>query len=210
MNRNRPFIIVSLLLLAGLCLVTGGCAVPARETAAPSGLGVYSGAMPVMAAPALFHEPEWDAAGEEAAEEEADEEEGQSALATALLYIPNRIFDLFDMVRAGVNVGPGLGIDVRATKWAKVIFATDTSVGVGFQGLRHLPVCIRSRAKLGLAFISTPDLNVLDWYHGDYDLRIELHLLLVGAHVAVDFGEIFDFLGGLFTWDPMEDDFIVG
>jgi len=160
-----------------------------------------------MEVPALFSLVEQEESVEEAAEE--DEEE-QSVLSTALLYIPNRIFDLFDVARLGVNVGPGLGIDLRATKWAKVIFATDTSVGVGFQSLRHLPVCVRSRAKLGLAFISTPDLNVLDWYHGDYDLRVELHLLLIGAHVAVDFGEIFDFIGGIFTWDPMDDDFIVG
>ncbi len=102
-----------------------------------------------------------------------------------------------------------MGVDVRATKWAKVQLISDTSVGVGFQSLRHLPVCVRSQTKLGLAFISTPGMDLLNWYCGDYDLRVELYLLLVGAHVAVDMGEIVDFVGGIFTWDPMEDDFQV-
>jgi len=142
-------------------------------------------------------------------EETEEDKEEQSALSVALLYLPNRIFDLFDIARFGVNVGPGLGLEAEVTKYAKVVFATDTSVGIGFQSLRHLPVCLRSRAKIGLAFISTPNLNMLDWYTGDYDLKVGLHLLLIGAHVAVDMGEIFDFFSGLVTFDPMEDDFIV-
>ncbi len=140
-------------------------------------------------------------------EGEADGDEESSALGTVALYIPNRIFDACDMVRAGVNVGPGLGVDVRCTKWAKVQLISDMSLGVGFQSLRHLPVCLRSHTKLGLGFISTPSMNILNWYYGDYDARIELYLFLVGAHVAVDLGEIVDFIGGIFTWDPMEDDF---
>ncbi len=44
---------------------------------------------------------------DEGGETEAGEDEKeQSTLSIILLYIPNRIFDAFDMVRAGVNVGP--------------------------------------------------------------------------------------------------------
>jgi len=187
------------LLLVGLC----GCQT-AGPMATEGDASMAFGALPLCESSLFF------ALQDDAAEvDEEEEEEEQSTLATVLLYIPNRIFDLFDMVRAGVNVGPGLGLDVRATKWAKVQLISDTSVGVGFQSLRHLPVCARSQMKLGLAFISTPSMDLLNWYYGDYDVRVELYLLLVGAHVAVDMGEIVDFLGGLFLWDPMEDDFQV-
>lgn len=187
------------LLVAGLCgCQSAGSLVNQPETS------MAFGPFPLCESSLFF------ALQEDAEETEADEEEEeQSPLATVLLYLPNRIFDLFDMVRAGVNVGPGLGLDVRATKWAKVQLISDTSVGVGFQSLRHMPVCARSQMKLGLAFISTPSMDLLNWYYGDYDLRVELYLLLVGAHVAVDLGEIVDFVGGLFLWDPMEDDFQV-
>ncbi len=188
------------LLLVGLCgCQTAGGLVTQPET--PMAFGAFP-----LCESSLFFTLQEEAEETEAAEEEDEE---QSTLATVLLYIPNRIFDLFDMVRAGVNVGPGLGLDVRATKYAKVQLISDTSVGVGFQSLRHLPVCARSQMKLGLAFISTPSMDILNWYYGDYDLRVELYLLLVGAHVAVDMGEIVDFVGGLFLWDPMEDDFQV-
>jgi len=145
---------------------------------------------------------------DEAKEETAGEgEEESSTWGVVVLYIPNRIFDLFDMVRFGVNVGPGLGLDARVTKWAKLQLISDTSVGLGLQSLRHLPVCARSQTKLGIGFLSTPGMDMLNWYYGDYDVRLELYLFLAGAHVAVDLGEIVDFIGGIFTWDPMDDDF---
>jgi|GEM_PF-2215975 len=146
---------------------------------------------------------------DETADDEGDEaeEEPSSTLGTVLLYIPNRIIDLLDTIRFGVNVGAGIGVDVRCTKWGKLTLISDTSAGIGYQTLRHLPVCLRSQSKIGLAFLSTPGWDLLGWYEADYDLRLELFVLLVGAHAAVDLGEVLDFVGGIFTWDPMEDDF---
>ena len=39
------------------------------------------------------------------------------------------------------------------------------------------------------------------------DIRIELHPLLVGIHVAIEPFEIFDFIVGFIGIDPMEDTF---
>jgi len=191
---------VFVLLVAGL----GGCAAAGNRALLMQAPGRVPGGFSLLESSPLFAVPPQEAAGEE---EEIEEEDESSTLGIILLYIPNRIFDLFDVARAGVNVGPGFGIDARCTKWLKAQFISDTSVGVGLQTLRHLPFCVRSQAKVGLAFISTPGMNIFDWYTGDYDLRVELHVIIVGAHVAVELGEIVDFIGGIFTWDPMHDDF---
>jgi hypothetical protein len=181
-----------------------GCFADGDQPVRTQAPGHFPGGFSLMESSALFTPPFLVAQEEEELEEEKDE---SSTLGVILLYIPNRILDLFDVARFGVNVGPGFGFDVRCTKWLKAQFITDTSVGVGLQTLRHLPLCFRSQSKLGLAFISTPSMNLIDWHYGDYDLRVELYVLLVGAHVAVELGEIVDFIGGIFTWDPMNDDF---
>jgi hypothetical protein len=193
--------IALLILAAG---VFSGCAAGGAPAARIGTPGLFPGGFILAESSPLFAPPLQDAEEDEEAEEDEDE---SSTLGVILLYIPNRIFDLFDVARFGINVGPGFGFDARCTKWLKAQFITDTSVGVGLQTLRHLPLCIRSQAKLGLAFISTPSMNLIDWHYGDYDLRVELYVLLVGAHVAVELGEIVDFIGGIFTWDPMNDDF---
>ncbi len=191
-----------LFLLIGIVFLAIGlpaCTTPGSQRALPGSTALMGSSL--LPAPALFLPQEEGA-------EEAKEE--PSTLGVALLYIPNRIFDALDMARAGVNIGPGLGIDARATKWCKATFINDMSIGVGYQTLRHLPVCLRSQSNIGVGPISTPSTSLLNWYKGDYDLRVELHVLIVGAHAAVDFGEIVDFIGGIFTWDPMEDDFQIG
>jgi hypothetical protein len=52
-----------------------------------------------------------------APEEEKDEKEGRGIGRRLLFYIPNRIFDVFDLVRARVRVGR-LAVGVRATELA--------------------------------------------------------------------------------------------
>jgi hypothetical protein len=138
-----------------------------------------------------------------------EEEPGKSSpLGVALLYIPNRIFDAAEMLRLGVNVGIGLGVDARATWMVQAAAIQDTSVGIGYQGLRRLPVCKRvGHSVMGAGPIKSPRLGLYDWPVNDHDVRLELFIFLLGAHVAIDFEAIYDFLGGLLTFDFSEDDF---
>jgi hypothetical protein len=198
---ERPLGASQLLIAGAIFLLAGLCGCNTFDQTAP---GV--GASAIMPASYSFLGP---VPPNLPQEEGSEVEEEASVWGTVLLYIPNRIIDALDMARAGVNVGPGIGFDARVTKFARLQLISDTSVGVGYQTLRHLPVCVRSQAKLGIAFLSTPSWDILNWYYGDYDVRLELYLLLVGAHVAVDLGEVVDFVGGIFTWDPMQDDFRV-
>ena len=123
-----------------------------------------------------------------------------------LLYIPNRVLDLFDIPRLGVSVGPGLGVDLTATKALNVTLMAKASVGLGFQTFRHLPVEAAAYSAVGVGPLEAVADPGLAWYRSDLDFRAELHLLLIGAHVAVEVGEIFDFLAGILFFDPEEDD----
>lgn len=126
---------------------------------------------------------------------------------TAALWLPNRILDVLDIPRAGVDVGPGIGFDGCVTHYLRIAAMTRTSAGIGYQTFRHPPAkfaheeYVISGPKAAEAGLGA------NWYHQTWDVRIELHALLVGAHVCVNVGEIGDFFAGIFTLDPMDDDY---
>jgi hypothetical protein len=124
-----------------------------------------------------------------------------------LMYLPNRVLDAFDMARAGVNVGPGIGVQLKATENAQVTFITRTSAGLGLQTLRHLPAYASIENVAGAGPLSAGSNLGLGWYQSPMDLRIELHPFIVGAHVAVEPKEIADFILGIFTVDISKDDY---
>jgi hypothetical protein len=137
----------------------------------------------------------------------ADEEGGgNSFLVAALLYVPNRVLDLGDLFRFGIDVGPGAGFDVQATKLLQAKLMARTSLGVGYQTLRHLPLKAAVDASLAAGPVGGDPSAGLGWYRSPTDLRVELHLLLVGAHVAVDPVEWLDLPLGLVGLDPAGDD----
>lgn len=187
-----------------LVVLLAGCALPPGLMRDPASLAAPRFLHGAFASPSLSDEEK------EVEEEEEEDERAGTVLGTVILYIPNRIFDLVEIVRAGVNVGVGLGVDARATWLAQAVVIHDTSVGAGWQGLRHLPICARiGHSTMGAGPISTPRLGLFDWPVNDYDVRLELFFLLVGAHAAVDLEAIWDFTAGLLTFDPSDDDFIL-
>jgi len=60
-----------------------------------------------------------------------NKKEGNSIASKALLYLPNRILDFLDIFRLNVAIGPGLGLNVRATKFAQIGAETYISARVG-------------------------------------------------------------------------------
>lgn len=129
-----------------------------------------------------------------------------------LLYIPNRLLDIFDMVRVRVRLGPGIALDVRATEYADFYIGTYASVYAGLPGPRmrkvpHLPVGVETLTGVE---VSVADLSVGAGLGPDYsptEFGVGVQALIVGADVGVDPMEILDFLGGFFFWDPRHDDF---
>ncbi len=144
-----------------------------------------------------------------AAEESETSSEGDvgSVLGTILLYLPNRVFDLVEIVRVGANVGPGIGVDAEVTQWVRAGTMSRTTVGLGYQGLRRMPLSASSENYIALGPLAADATAGPSWYRGPGDVRAEVHALLVGVHAAVDVWGIFDFVVGLAGFDPEEDDF---
>ena len=124
----------------------------------------------------------------------------------AALYVPNRALDFGDIARAGVDVGPGFGVDVRATKFGKAALMSRLSAGIGPQSFRHLPVHVGVENYIAAGPVELSPSAGIDWPHETFDLRVELHALLIGAHAAINLGGIVDFLLGFIGLDPSDDD----
>jgi hypothetical protein len=144
----------------------------------------------------------------ETKKEEKPEKKSRPLLLGILLYLPNRVMDLFDIVRFGVDVGPGVGVEAEVTEYAQAGAMVRTSVGAGFQTLRHLPI----KAALAESYAAVGPLAIeptagVGWYRNTWDVRVEAHVAIVGAHVAVNPAEILDFFLGFLTIDTMDDDF---
>ena len=183
-----------LLLVALLTLLLASCGSLRPHDAAPP------------EAPGAVLAPQEEApAAEEGDAAPADEEESRGLATHVLLYLPNRVLDLFDVAKVGVDVGPGLGIELKATEAVQAMALTTFAIGVGFQGLRHLPFRIGPEAAFGVGPLGgTAELG--GWYRSPTEFRVGLHVLLVGAHASVDPVEIVDFVLGFLLIDVKGDD----
>ena len=138
--------------------------------------------------------------------------EERSDLHQVLLYIPNRILDFLDIFRIRARIGPGLGLGIRATKYAQVYLGSYASIYGGLPGprMRQLP-----KSPIGLETYSGAALSVLDGtvdggYGPDYsptEVGVNLHLAIIGIDVEIDPVEIVDFVGGIATFDLRDDDY---
>jgi hypothetical protein len=126
----------------------------------------------------------------------------------AYWYFPNRWFDFFDTFRFGVDLGPGIGADVAFSHHLRAAGMYRNSVGLGFQTFRQSPT--KNAFEKYHYFSCGPAVYAggdgPGWYHHEWDGRIELHLLVIGAHVALNAAEIGDFFFGFALLDPMYDD----
>jgi hypothetical protein len=177
---------IAVLAVLGLAALSAGCAsAPAHHAAAPEST------LEAKRAPRVA------------------QDDGHGVGHTILLYIPNRIFDVLDIVRARLRVGPGVGITLRATELVDLKLGAWTSVFIGLRGPRlepsiPWPVGLDSYAGAGASFLEAES---DDYQYGKGEFGIGLHVLLVGVDVGVDVLEIGDFVLGLLTIDFMEDDY---
>jgi hypothetical protein len=121
----------------------------------------------------------------------------------------NRVLDVVDIVRFGVGVGPGVGVDLRATQMGQASAMWGFVAGVGWQGRYNSPLVVDSRsfAAIGAVTVgSTGIAPVFHWPRTFWEIRAEAHALLVLGQVAVDLFEIFDFAAGILFFDPSHDD----
>lgn len=122
---------------------------------------------------------------------------------SALKYLPNRLFDLTDIVRMQVRVGPGWALGVRATSFVPLFIGGYNATWVGIPGPRNrakipLPFGLDSQGGFGL--------GASDEY-GAAEFGACAHLYMIGFDVGVDPRELLDFGAGLAGVDLSGDDF---
>lgn len=147
-----------------------------------------------------------------AVEQPVSPKDGHSIGHKLLLYVPNRIFDVLDIVRARVRLGPGLAIGARVTKLTDVYMGSYASVYAGLPGPRQTPkipwpVGLESRSGLAAsvadATISGPG---MDPNYSVSEIGGGAHVALVGVEVGVDPLEVLDLVLGIFFIDIRGDD----
>ncbi len=123
---------------------------------------------------------------------------------TALLWIPNRLLDLVDVVRADVGVGIATGGVLRATKYAQAGYRSisPTSVRVGLLG-RRAPILVEHSSEIGVspAFLESAERKVCT-----YEFGLGIDLIVPGAYLGICGDELEDFFMGIATLDPSKDD----
>jgi hypothetical protein len=126
-----------------------------------------------------------------------------------VLYIPNRVFDILDIVRLRLRVGPGLSAGVSATELADVFVGAHTSVYAGLRGSRGKPEIpwpfgIENRAG---AEISIADATASNVYNDPLGFGAEAQLGIIGINVAIEVYDILDLITGFIFIDLAKDDY---
>ena len=130
-----------------------------------------------------------------------------------LMYIPNRIFDVLDIVRARVRIGPGLSVGARVTSIVTIFVGGHSTAYVGLPGPRGKPVV---SLPFGLEDNSGPSLAPTKEskeetekrpYYGPTEIGAEAQAVIVGVNVGVEPLEALDFLAGIIFVDLKGDDF---
>ena len=125
-----------------------------------------------------------------------------------LFYLPNRVFDVFDMVRARLRVGPGFGAGVRVTSALEVGAGAYAAVWGGIRGPRgepEIPWPVGAESRAGVKVGMGPDTE--GPYYGAVEVGAGFQLVIFGLAIGIDPLEVVDLLGGIVLWDPVGDDF---
>ena len=135
-----------------------------------------------------------------------------SLLHKTAFYLPNRIFDLMDIFRLRLGVGPGLSAGARATKIAQAYVGAQTSVYVGLPGPRQsasIPFPAGLESHNGLA-LGPVDATANMWAGPNYsstEIGASVFPFIFGLDFGFDPWELVDFGVGIFGFDLRDDDF---
>lgn len=150
--------------------------------------------------------------GEETVSEKTKEEPGHGFGHKLLLYIPNRILDIFDFIRLRGRVGPGLAAGVRATRPLTVSVGGYSSIYVGLPGPRQkpavkLPVGIENYAGMEISLLDGSNKGKFSPNYSSTEIGVSVHPLLIGIDFCIDPLEVIDLALGFVFIDVRGDDF---
>lgn len=120
----------------------------------------------------------------------------------ALLYIPNRLLDFVDIFRANIGVGPGWGLNARATRYLTAASSEYDTIRFGMRG-REMP---RYEEAIDEECFGLFALQLGDFDRDPFEVAATVHAAYIGAELGGDLNEVGDFILGIFMYDYQEDD----
>ena len=149
--------------------------------------------------------------GVAAEEQAAKTSESHGVAHRIVMYIPNRILDVFDIVRLRVRVGPGVAVDARATKVVSAFAGSYASVYAGLPGPRNrpmpkLPIGFESRSGVQASVVDATVSGGIDPDYGPAEIGVGVQALIIGLDVGIEPLEILDLLAGFFFINLTNDD----
>jgi hypothetical protein len=149
--------------------------------------------------------------GVAAEEQEARTTKSHGVLHKVAMYIPNRVLDVFDIVRFRVRVGPGVAVDARATKVVSAFVGSYASVYAGLPGPRNrpfpkFPIGLESRNGVQASVVDATVSGGIDPDYGPAEIGVGVQALIVGLDVGVEPLEIIDLLAGFLFINLTNDD----
>jgi hypothetical protein len=131
---------------------------------------------------------------------------------TLLWYLPNRVFDLVDVVRARVRAGPGLAGGLRATRDADLFLGSYEGFYFGLPGPRGrtrypLPFGTERRSGIEIGAADRTTRGPGAPRYGETEIGLDTQLGIVGVAVGVDPFELIDLALGFLLFDLGGDDF---
>jgi len=145
-------------------------------------------------------------------------------------YIPNRIFDFFDTFTLAQNVGPQLGAAVTFTRFLQFGAYSGKTIGIGFYQKSTLGIQAESsrelsfgplglsivagarvglraaRAGAGITLLQRPGKAIYQNYRDFWAIGTKIGIIFAGAEFYLHPIDIADFLIGLTSLDPLNDD----
>ncbi len=137
--------------------------------------------------------------------------ENRSIGRVLLAYLPNRVFDVLDLLRLRARVGPGFGVRARVTEQIDAGLGSYASIFAGLPGPRNeveVPLPIGIETYSGIELVE--DAEVSGGYPPEYsptEIGVSAHLLVAGIDLGVDPVEVADLVAGLVLLDLRADDF---
>lgn len=152
-----------------------------------------------------------------------------STLEKVAWYIPDRLMDIVDMISIGISIGPQVGAGVWLTREAQLVAYTGSGAGIGFFQKKQLggigeasfdaaigPFSTTALAgarigtggvdfTLGTVLYHEPGLPLYQEYRDFWAIGAKLGVI-VGIEIEIHPIEMYDFVLGVATFDPMNDD----
>jgi hypothetical protein len=130
---------------------------------------------------------------------------------TVLSYLPNRVFDLCDVVRLRARFGEGFAAGARVTRYAPVFVGTYEALWVGLPGPRGRPALPLPLGWEGKSGLDAGPIGISSSsqapHYGVGEVGAGVQIYMIGAEAGIDLYEIADFLAGFALVDFARDDF---